>query len=116
MAVLELPDYLVKVRIAGAKTPREPVATTPGDPLAVSHHLELTGLAGRRDGFNVETLLDAGHETRDLGIVVLSRRAVNNFDLHLYSPFPDVPHGYSFAAAPAISSVRLASGSRPRPR
>jgi hypothetical protein len=55
------------------------------DLLAVSDNLELTALPGRKDGFNVEALLDEGHETRDLGLVVLSCRAVHDLDLHLSS-------------------------------
>jgi hypothetical protein len=50
--------------------------------LTVRDHLELTGLTRRNDGFNVQALLDEGRETRDLGTVVLSRRAMNDFDLH----------------------------------
>jgi hypothetical protein len=75
-------DHAFEIGIAGAKAPCEPVPTTLGNPLAVSDHLELTGLTMRSHGFNVEALLDEGHETRDLGLVVLSRGAVNDFDLH----------------------------------
>ena len=83
--LLELLDHTFEIRIAGAKPPCEPVPTALGNPFAVSDHLELTGLTRRNDGFNVEALLDEGHETRDLGLVVLSRRAVNDLDLHLFS-------------------------------
>jgi len=82
---LELLDHTFEIRIASAKAPGEPVPTALGNPLAVSDHLELTGLTRRNDGFNVEALFDEGHETRDLGLVVLSRRAVNDLDLHLFS-------------------------------
>jgi len=82
---LELLDHTFEIRIASAKAPREPVPTAFGNLLAVSDHLELTGLTSRNDGFNVEALFDEGHETRDLGLVVLSRRAVNDLDLHLFS-------------------------------
>jgi hypothetical protein len=34
----------------------------------------------------MQALFDQGHEPRDLRAVVLSRRAVNNFDLHSVSP------------------------------
>jgi len=83
--LLELLDHAIEIGIAGAKAPCEPVPTALGNPLAVSDHLELTGLTRCSDGFNVEALLDEGHETRDLGLVVLSRRAVNDLDLHLFS-------------------------------
>ena len=75
-------DEAIEIRVASSKSPREPSSTTLGDPLAVCDHLELTGLTRRNDGFNVQALLDEGRETRDLGIVVLSGRAVNDFDLH----------------------------------
>jgi hypothetical protein len=80
--LLELLDHAIEIGIAGTKAPCEPVPTALGNPLAVSDHLELTGLTRRNHGFNVEALLDEGHETRDLGLVVLSRRAVNDLDLH----------------------------------
>ena len=83
--LLELVDYSVEVRIAGAKASGEPVAAALGNPFAVSDNLELAGLTRRKDGFDAEALLDEGHETRDLDLVVLSRRAVNDFDLHLFS-------------------------------
>jgi len=75
-------DDAIEIGIAGAKLPREPVSTALGNPLAVRNHLELTGLTRRKDSFNAKSLLDEGHETRDLGLVVLSRGAVNDFDLH----------------------------------
>jgi hypothetical protein len=84
-ALRELLDHTFEIRIAGAKAPCKPVSTALRNLLAVSDHLELTGLTKRKDGFNVEALFDEGHETRDLDLVVLSRRAVNDLDLHLFS-------------------------------
>jgi hypothetical protein len=83
--LLELLDHTFEIRITGAKAPCEPVSTALGNPFAVSDYLELTGLTSRNDGFNAEALFDEGHETRDLGLVVLSRRAVNDLNLHLFS-------------------------------
>jgi hypothetical protein len=51
--------------------------------LAVCEHVELASFAGCTDGFNAEAILDEGSETRDLGGVVVSGRAVNDFDFHL---------------------------------
>ena len=82
--LLELLDHTFQIRIASAKAPCEPVPTAFRNPFAVSDHLELTNLARRQDGFNIEPLFDEGHETRDLCLVVLSRRAVNDLDLHLF--------------------------------
>ena len=84
-ALLELLDHVLEIGIARAKAPREPVSAALSNPLAVSDNFELTGLARRSDGFNAETLLDEGRETCDLGFVVLSRRAVNDLDLHRFS-------------------------------
>jgi len=78
----ELLDHAIEIGIARAKAPCQPIPTALGNLLAVSDNLELTGLPRRNDGFNVEAILDEGHETRDLGLVVLSCRAVNNLDLH----------------------------------
>ena len=75
-------DQAIEIRVAGSKYPREPISTTLGKLLAVCDHLELSGLARRNYGFNAQALLDEGRETRDLGLVVLSGRAVNDFDLH----------------------------------
>ncbi len=80
--LLKLLDHAIEIGITGAKAPGERVPAALGNPLAVSDNLELTGLTGHKDGFSVEALLDEGHETRDLGLVVLSRRAVNDLDLH----------------------------------
>jgi hypothetical protein len=75
-------DHAIKIRVASTKFLSEPISTALGNPFAVRDHLELTGLARRNDGFNAQTLLDEGRETRDLGIVVLSGRAMHDFNLH----------------------------------
>jgi hypothetical protein len=84
-SLLELLDHAIEIGIAGSKAPCEPVPTALGNPLAVSDHVELAGLPRRNDSLNVEALLEEGRETRDLGVVVLSCRAVNDLDLHLFS-------------------------------
>jgi hypothetical protein len=85
-ALLELLDHAIQVGITGAKPSREPVPAALGYPFAVSDNLELTSLAWHNDGFNVEAPLDEGYETRNLGLVVLSRRAMNDLDLHFVAP------------------------------
>ncbi len=80
--LLKLVDHVIEIGIAGAKAPCEPVPTALGNPLAVREHLELTRLARRQDGFDAQALLDEGHETRDLDLIVLSNLAVNDFYLH----------------------------------
>ncbi len=82
MVFLKLFDHAIEIGITGAKASCEPVPTALGNPLAVREHLELTGLTRCNDSVNVQALLDEGRETRDLDLVVLSRRTVNDFDLH----------------------------------
>jgi hypothetical protein len=81
-ALLELVDHTMEIGIAGAKAPCDPILTSPGNPLAVREHLELSRLTRDQDAFQVQAFLDEGRETRDLDFVVLSRRAMNDFDLH----------------------------------
>ena len=92
--IFELLDHLIEVGIAGAETAREPVSATPGNLLAVGEHFELSCLAGDHGGCDSEILLDEGHETRDLGLVILSGGAVDDFDFHGRPPrWPDVEEG-----------------------
>lgn len=75
-------NHAVQIWIARAEAACEPVPAAFRDFLAVSKHVELPGLARCATHFNIQPLLDFGHETRDLGLVVLSRWAVNDFYLH----------------------------------
>jgi hypothetical protein len=84
-ALLELFDHLLEIGIAGAKPSCQPVPTALSDHLAVRDHVKLTGLARCGDRLDAKPLLDKGHETRDLGSVIVSSGAVNDFDLHLAS-------------------------------
>jgi len=84
-ALLKLLDYTIEIGIAGAEASCQPVSTAFNDLLAVSQNFELTGLPGHKDGFNAEALLDEGHEARDVSLVVLSCRAVNDLNLHVFS-------------------------------
>ena len=84
-SLLELVNHLVEIGIACAKAPGEPVSTTLSDSLSVSQYLKLTGLAGRDDGFSTQPLFYQGHETRDLGFVVLSCRARTYLNFHVSS-------------------------------
>jgi hypothetical protein len=81
-ARLELLNHAIEIGIACAKFPCEPVPTSLGNSFAVRDYLELTGLTRRNDRVNTQAFLDEGHETRDLDLVVLSGRAVNDFYLH----------------------------------
>lgn len=80
--LFQLLDHPIEIGIASTKSPCEPVSTALGNPLAVSDHLELTLFTRFNHGFNAEALLNEGHETRDLGFVVLSRRTANDLDRH----------------------------------
>jgi len=83
---LKLFDHAIEIGITGAKAPCEPVPAALRNPFAVRDHHELTGLTRCNDSINVQALLDEGRETRDLDLVVLSRRTVNDFDLHFALP------------------------------
>ena len=85
-AFLELLNHAFEIGIARAKAACKPVSTALGDLLAVSENLKLTHLAGLGRSFNTETLVDEGHETRDLGPVVQSCGAMNDLNLHVCSP------------------------------
>ena len=80
--LLELLNHVIEIGIAGAKASSEPVSTTPGDSLAIGKHFKLASLARRNYGFNAQSLSDKGHETRDLGFVVLSCRAGTYLNFH----------------------------------
>jgi hypothetical protein len=80
--LLELLHHALEFGISRAKLPREPVPTSLDNSFPVRYHLELTRFARRQHGFNTQPLLDQGHETRDLDLVVLSSRAVHDFYLH----------------------------------
>ena len=79
---LDLLNHAVEVGITPAETSSEPVPAALTNFLSVRDNLKLTGFSTRDDGFNIETLLDEGRETRNLGFVVPSRWAVNNLNLH----------------------------------
>ena len=85
-ALVDLLNHGFKIGIASAPFPCEPVSTALGDSLAISDYIKLTRLAGHDHCVNAEPILDEGHETRDLGFVVLSRRTGNYFDLQLCPP------------------------------
>ncbi|GEM_PF-5260385 len=84
-AFLEPLDHAFEIGIAGAKAARKPVSPALGDFLAIGEDLELTGAPRLSDSLNAEALLDEGHETRDLGVVVVSGGAMNDLDLHFFS-------------------------------
>ena len=71
-----------EVWIAEPKAPSEKVASALGYTIPIDEHVELAFAAGGADGFDFEATLDEGRETRDLGLVVVSSGAVDDFDFH----------------------------------
>lgn len=71
----------VEIRVSGAEPPRQPVPAALGDRPTVRDHLELALRSGYLHDVDAEMLFDEGHETRDLGLVVVSGRAVDDFYL-----------------------------------
>ena len=112
-ALFELLDHAIEIGIAGAKAPCEPVPTALSYALAVGDNLELTVLTRCEYGVDVEAILDEGHETRDLGFVVLSSRAVNDLDLHYYSVLQFACCGPPAAQCAAVSYRDASSDNNP---
>lgn len=81
--LLELLDYSFEIGIACAKAACKPVSTALGDLCAIGENLKLTGVPWLSHSLDIEALLNEGHETRDLGVVIVSCRAVKDLDLHL---------------------------------
>jgi hypothetical protein len=81
-ALLKLLNHVIEIGITCAKAFCEPVSTALGNSLSIGQHLKLTGSARRNRSFNAETLFDEGHETRDLGFVVLSGGAGTDLNFH----------------------------------
>lgn len=94
-------DYAIKIGIADAETTRKKVSPTPGNPLPIREHVELTCITRNTDSVNIQALLDKGHETRDLVVVVLSRRTMNDLDLHsvLHAPTDNAPSVERFSVS-----------------
>jgi hypothetical protein len=81
-ALLELLNHVIEIGITCAKAFCEPVSAALGNSLSISQHVELTSIAGRNRNFHAEALFNQGHETRDLGFVVLSCRARTYLNFH----------------------------------
>jgi len=81
-------NQLAEIWIARAKLPREPIPPACRYLLAVRNNVELTGLTRRVYNFDIQALFDQGRETRDLRSIVVSSRAVHDFNLH---PVPHTP-------------------------
>jgi hypothetical protein len=112
----ELSDDFLKVGITRAKAAREPVSAAFGDSFAVCEYVKLADLARRTNSIDAQALLDQGHETRDLGAVVLSGRTVNDFDLHGVLPSRNIGAGGRFVSSNGdVSSTDASRCSRALP-
>jgi hypothetical protein len=85
-ALLQLLYHAFKIRIAGAKAPRNEVAAALGHGLSIGDDFKLSCLPRSNYRVNPKPLLDEVCETRDLGFIVPSCRAGAYFNLHLDSP------------------------------
>ena len=85
-ALLQPFHHLIEIGIPRAKTSRQPVSTAFSDRLSIRQYFELAGLAMCNHRFSSEPLFNKGRETRDLGFVVLSRRAGTYLNFHSISP------------------------------
>lgn len=83
-ALLQFLDHAFQIRIPGTEAPRKPVSASFRDLLPIRHNIELARLSRHKRYFHIQPALDQVHETRDLYLVVLSSRAVNDFNLHRF--------------------------------
>ena len=81
-ALLKLINHTIQIRIADAKASGEPISAALHHCLAIGKNFKLASFARRNYGVNAEPLFNQGHETRDLGFVVPSRRAGTYLNLH----------------------------------
>ena len=82
VALLKFIHHAIQIGITGAETPGEPVTAALGNGFSISDYIELTRVAGCNYRVNAQALLDHGHETRDLGLIVPSSWAGTYFNLH----------------------------------
>jgi hypothetical protein len=80
--LLQFLDHSIQIRIPSPEAPRKPVSPSLRDLLPIRHNIKLTRLSRHKHYFHIQPILDQVHETRDLYLVILSRRAVNDFNLH----------------------------------
>jgi hypothetical protein len=78
----QLLHHVIEVRIPSPKTPRKPVSPALRDLLAIRHHIKLTRLSRHKHHIHIQPILDEVHETRDFYFIVLSRRAMHDFNSH----------------------------------
>lgn len=91
MARLKPLHYVIQIGVAGAKAPCEPVSAALGNGLAIGDDLKLASLTWLCRRVDAEAFLDEGREPRDLLLITVSCRAVNDFDLHIRFMLHRVP-------------------------
>jgi hypothetical protein len=82
MALLELLNHVIEIGITRAETSGKPVSAPLRHSLVIRQHFKLARLARRYHCINAQPFFNQGHETRDLGFVVLSRRAGTYLNFH----------------------------------
>ena len=75
--------HRVEVGVSCAEAPRQEISAPLGDRLSVNDDVELPFCSRFEQRLNAELVFDHGHETRDLGAIVLSGGAVNDLDFHV---------------------------------
>jgi hypothetical protein len=80
--LFQLLHNTIQIRIPSPKTPRQPVSPSLRNLLPIRHHIKLTCLSRHKHHIHIQPILDEVHETRDLYLVVLSRRAMHDFNFH----------------------------------
>jgi hypothetical protein len=82
VALLQLVNHAIQIRIACAKASGKPVAAALCNHLTIGQHCKLAGFAGYNHGIDSEPFFNQGRETRDLGFIVSSRRAGTYLNFH----------------------------------
>ena len=80
---LERIHYAFEVRITHAEAAGKPIPAAARNHFTVGDHVELTGIAGHQNRVDIQPLFDESRETRGPGCILLSRRAMMDFDLHV---------------------------------
>ena len=79
----QLLDHIIEIRITSTEFSRNPVTASFSDCLAVDDYLKLASITWLSECLNLEFCFNEGHETRNLGLIIFSRGAINYFDFHL---------------------------------
>ena len=94
-------NHVFRIWIARAKDPCQRIPSALHNRLAIHDDVEFSSLPIPNNGFNPESLLDHGRETRGLGSIAHSRRTRNDLNLQV---------SFSYCGGFVISIAQIAAG------